>query len=110
MMRWGRFKWAGAAIAAVAVLFGAGFVVLKDRPISGAANDLDLCGRCHVMGLTIRSFGAPTHRDLNRDGCRTAHGFLTGPFSGIGLGAENISLLATGLKPYGLLPQEREAG
>jgi cytochrome c nitrite reductase small subunit len=110
MTRSGLLKWAGGALAAVFLLFVVAFVALKVPPISGAANDPGVCGRCHVMDPTIQSFGVSAHRDLNCNDCHTAHGFFTGPLTKMGLGAKHVIFFVAGINPQHLRASEITRG
>lgn len=93
----------------MAVLFLAflvAFIALKIPPIGEAANDPDLCGRCHVMDRTIQSFQVSAHRDLNCNECHTAHGFFSGPITKMGLGAKHIVFFLAGAEPQHLRASE----
>jgi cytochrome c nitrite reductase small subunit len=103
-------RWAGVALGVVILLFVAAFIALKIPPISDAANDPALCGRCHVMDPTIQSFSISAHRDLNCNDCHTAHGFLTGPISKMGLGAKHVIFFTAGLQPQHLRASEITRG
>jgi cytochrome c nitrite reductase small subunit len=103
-------KWAVGVLAAVILPFVVAFAAIKIPPISGAANDPGLCGRCHVMDPIIQSFGVSAHRDLNCNECHTAHGFFTGPLSKMGLGAKHLIFFVAGASPQHLQASEITRG
>jgi cytochrome c nitrite reductase small subunit len=103
-------KWVGIALGLAVLGFAVAFVALKIPPISDAANDPALCGRCHVMDPTVQSFAISAHRDVNCNDCHTAHGFLLGPISKMGLGAKHVIFFGAGLQPAHLRASEITRG
>lgn len=99
-----------AALLVLFLLIVAAFIALKIPPIGRAANDPDLCGGCHVMDTTIRSFQVSAHRDVNCNECHAAHGFFSGPITKMGLGAKHVVFFLAGAEPQRLRASEITRG